>query len=109
MRNTLVSFFPNQSTITQLSDVMINISTRVSLQRFKLNRKKSATKITHNKVEQMFVTKSFTVAHEIEVVVIDRPKADGIQLEPAYNGKFILRSPSSHAITTHNAPRGAEL
>ena len=60
--------------IAQLSDVMINISTRVYLQWFKLNRKKPATIITRNKsacnVEQMFVTKSFTVSHEVEASVI---------------------------------------
>ena len=44
---------------------MINISIRVSLQRFKLNRKKSATKITHN--ESASVCK---VVHEIEAIVI---------------------------------------
>ena len=43
------SFFPAKYIIAQLFDVMINISTRVSLQWFKLNRKNSATKITQNK------------------------------------------------------------
>ena len=47
-------------------------------------------------------TKSFTVAHEIEAVDShpdeNRSKADGIhQLEPAYNGKISMRSPSSNA------------
>ena len=45
-------FFPAKYIIAQLSDVMINISTRVSLQWFKLNRKKSATKVTH-KINQL--------------------------------------------------------
>ena len=53
---------------------MISISTRVSLQWFKLNRKKSATKLIHSvsarNVEEVFVTKSFTVAHEVEAIVI---------------------------------------
>ena len=39
-----------------------------------LNYKLSATKITHNEsvrnVEQMFVTKSLTVGHEVESIVL---------------------------------------
>ena len=53
---------------------MIDISIRVSLKWFKLNRKKSATKIIHNElarnVQQVFVSKSCTAAHEIEAIVI---------------------------------------
>ena len=44
---------------------MINMSIRVSLQRFKLNRKKSATKITRNESASVC-----TVVHEIEAIVI---------------------------------------
>ena len=88
------SFFPAKYIIAQLSDV-ISISTRVSLQWFKLNRKKSATKLIHcvsaRNVLEVFVAKSFTVAHEVEAVVIvshdqsasqpdeNRSKTDGIQ------------------------------
>ena len=90
------------------SGVMISISTRVSLQWFKLNRKKSATKTKHNKstrnVEQVFITKSFTVALEVKakVVIVSQPdenrsKVDGIRLEPVHNGKISMRSPSSNA------------
>ena len=75
MRNALAKFLSCKIH----HDVMINISNRVSLQRFKLNRKKSATKITHNKsarnVEQAFVTRSFTVAHEFEAIVLARRKS----------------------------------
>ena len=96
-------FFPAKYIIAQLFDVMINISTRVSLQWFKLNRKKSAAKVTHNKsarnVEQVFVTRSFTVAHEVKAIVT----VDGVQLEPAHNGKISMRSPSPSAITLLSA------
>ena len=62
-------FFPAKYIIAQLSDVMTNISIRVSLQWFKLNRKKSATKITHN--ESVSVCRGVcTVVHEIEAIVI---------------------------------------
>ena len=44
---------------------MINISIRVSLQWFKINRKKSATKITLNESASVC-----TVVHEIEAIVI---------------------------------------
>ena len=46
---------------------MINISIRVSLQWFKLNRKKSATKITRNELASVCM-----VAHEIEAIVTAR-------------------------------------
>ena len=55
---------------------MINISIRVSLQWFNLNRKISATKITHNEsvrnVEQMFIAKSLTVEHDVEAIAISQ-------------------------------------
>ena len=81
---------------------MINISIRVSLQRFKLNRKKSATKITHNESASVC-----TVVHEIEAIVMVsqtekslKVKSAGgwhpAQLEPAHNGKISLRSPLSN-------------
>ena len=47
---------------------------------------------------------AFTVAHEVEaIVIVSQPdencsKADGIQLEPAHNGKISMRSPSSNVI-----------
>ena len=65
MRNALARFLSCKYIIAQLSDVMINISIRVSLQWFKLNRKKSATKITHNESASVC-----TVVHEIEAIVI---------------------------------------
>ena len=65
MRNAWQGFFPAKYIIAQLSDVVINISIRVSLQWFKLNRKKSATKTTHNESESVC-----TVVHEIEAIVI---------------------------------------
>ena len=55
---------------------MINISIHVSLQWFNLNRKISATKITHNEsvrnVEQMFIAKSLTVEHDVEAIAISQ-------------------------------------
>ena len=55
---------------------MINISIRVSLQWFNLNRKISATKITHNEsvrnVEQMFIAKSLTVEYDVEAIAISQ-------------------------------------
>ena len=65
------------------------------------------TKLIHSvsarNVEEMFVTKSFTVAHEVEALVIvsqpdeNHSNADGIELEHARNGKISMRSPSSNA------------
>ena len=77
---------------------MINISIRVSLQWFKINRKNSATKITHNESASVC-----TVAHEIEAIVITRRKSlksgwHPAQLEPAHNGKISLRSPLSNVM-----------
>ena len=77
---------------------MINISIRVSLQWFKLNRKKSATKITHNELASVC-----TVAHEIEAIMIAGRKSlkSGwlpAQLEPAHNAKISLRSPLSNVM-----------
>ena len=69
-----------------------------SLQWFKTKPvKKSVTKLIHSvsarNVEEMFATKSFTVAHEVEALVIvsqpdeNHSNADGIELEHARNGK----------------------
>ena len=58
-------FFPAKYIIAQLSDVIINISIRVSLQWFKLNRQNSATKIKHNESASVCM-----IVHEIEGIVI---------------------------------------
>ena len=110
-RNIVSTHFPihYKYIIAQLYDVTINISIRVSLQWFKLNRKISATKITHNEsvrnVEQVFVTES-PRSHMKSRLSWRQPdknrsKAIGIQLDPAHNGKIInsIRSTSSNAIT----------
>ena len=73
MRNELAKFLSFKIHIAKLSDVITSISTPVSLQWLKINLKKSATKlirtVSAGNIEEMFVTKSFTVAHEVEAIL----------------------------------------
>ena len=51
-------------------------------------------------VEEVFVTKSFTVAHEVEAIaIVSQPDENrtNAQNEPAHNGQISMRSPSSNA------------
>ena len=70
MRNAFrQSFIPAKYVIAQLSDGMIKISTRVSLQWFLKTKPQIINDDNHTHSVCLF-TRSFTVAHEVEAIVM---------------------------------------